>query len=268
MDFDEPPFLAIPVFPNRCFRHSAIYINKGSGITRPEDLAGKTVGELAVYGHDAGVMPKGILSDEFDVTPEQCRWIVGPIDFPMTPVDFIPQPHPDDVEVNWAGADDDLGKKLEEGQIDALISADVPECVLNKSPRVGRLFDDYESVERDYYQRTGIFPIMHTVVVRKDLAAQRPDIVNSVYRGFCDAKDAAAEHLVKGMTFNNMATMVPWLTKRIDENLELLGQNWWPYGVAANRAALDAVLRYHHEQGLTRRRFTCEDIFVDNLLDT
>ncbi|MGV0040361.1 4,5-dihydroxyphthalate decarboxylase [Mycobacterium colombiense] len=266
MDFDDPPFLAIPVFPNRCFRHSAIYVNKDSDITRPQDLAGKTVGELAVYGHDAGVMPKGILSDEFGVTPEQCRWIVGPIDFPMAAVDFIPQPHPADVEVAWTG--DDLGKQLEAGQIDALISADVPECVLHKSPQVGRLFDDYETVERDYYQRTGIFPIMHTVVVRKDLAAQRPDIVSAVYRGFCDAKDAAAEQLVKGMTFNNMASMVPWLTKRIENDRDLLGHDWWPYGVSANRAALDAVLRYHYEQGLTSRRFTCEDVFVDYLLDT
>jgi hypothetical protein len=268
MDVDDPPFLAIPVFLNRCFRHSAIYINKGSGIARPQDLAGKTVGELAVYGHDAGVMSKGILSDEFGVTAGQCRWIVGPIDFPMAPVDFIPQPHPADVEVSWAGAEDDLGKKLEDGQIDALISADVPECVLNGSARVGRLFDDYETVERDYYQRTGIFPIMHTVVVRKELAVQRPDIVSSVYRGFCDAKAAAVEHLVKGMTFNNMATIVPWLTKRIEEDRNLLGEDWWPYGISANRAALDAILRYHYEQGLTTRRFTCEDVFVDYPLET
>jgi hypothetical protein len=268
MDVDDPPFVAIPVFLNRCFRHSAIYINKGSGITRPQDLAGKTVGELGVYGHDGGVMPKGILSDEFGLTPDQCRWIVGPIDFPMASVDFIPQPHPADVQVSWAGADDDLGKKLDAGQIDALISADVPDCVLNKSPSVGRLFEDYETVERDYYRRTGIFPIMHAVVVRKDLAAQRPDIVSAVYRGFCAAKDAAAERLVRGMTFNNVATMVPWLTKRIQQDRDLLGQDWWPYGISANRAALDAVLRYHHEQGLTSRRFTCEDVFVDYLLDT
>ena len=266
MDFDDPPFLAIPAFPNRCFRHSAIYINKGAGITRPQDLAGKTVGELAVYGHDAGVMPKGILSDEFGVTPEQCRWIVGPIDFPMAPVDFIPQPHPRDVDVSWAA--DDLGKKLEAGQIDALISADVPECVLKKSPKVGRLFDDYETVERDYYRRTRIFPIMHTVVVTKELAAQRPDIVSSVYRGFCAAKAAAAQNLVAGMTFNNMATMVPWLTKRIEDDRDVLGEDWWPHGISANRAALEAILRYHHEQGLTTRRFTCEDVFVDYLLDT
>ena len=268
MDFEDPPFVAIPVFPNRCFRHSAIYINKASGIKRPEDLAGKTIGELAVYGHDAGVMPKGILSDEYGLTPDQCRWIVGGIDFPMEPVDFIPQPHPADVEVASAAKGSDLGEMLEVGEIDALISADVPKCVLERSPRVGRLFEDYEAIERDYFRRTGIFPIMHTVVVRKELAAEHPEIVKAVYDGFCGAKQVMAEQYAKGMTFNNMATMLPWFSKLVDEDRSLLGEDWWPYGMAANRKAVDAVLRYHHEQGLTKRRLTCEDIFLPDLLGT
>ena len=263
----KPEFLAIPVFPNRAFRHSAIYVNRSSGIGRPEDLAGKTIGELALYGHDAGVMPKGMLSDDYGVTPDQCRWIVGGIDFPMKPIDFVPQPHPADVAVSWAAPDVDLGSMLEAGEIDALISADVPGCVLRRSPNVGRLFEHYEAAERDYHRRTGIFPIMHTVVVRKQLAVDHPEVVKAVYRGFCAAKDAAVEQLVRGMTFNNMAVMVPWLTKRIEESRDVLGKDWWPYGVEANRAALDAVLRFHHEQGLTRRRFTVEDIFVPYLLD-
>ena len=268
MDFDDPPFVAIPVFPNRCFRHSAIYINKASGIKRPEDLAGKTIGELAVYGHDAGVMPKGILSDEYGLTPDQCRWIVGGIDFPMEPVDFIPQPHPAAVEVTSAAKGADLGEMLETGEIDALISADVPKCVLEKSPRVGRLFEDYEATERAYFRRTGIFPIMHTVVVRKELAAEHPEIVKAVYDGFCDAKQVMAEQYTKGMTFNNMATMLPWFSKLVDEDRSLLGEDWWPYGLSANRKAVDAVLRYHYEQGLTKRRLTCEDIFLPELLGT
>ncbi len=268
LDFDDPPFLAIPVFPVRMFRHSAIYINKASGITKPQDLAGKTIGELALYGHDAGVWPKGILSDDFGITPNQCRWIVGGIDFPIKPVDFVPQPHPDTVEVTSAAEGDDLGKMLEEGKIDALISADVPQCVLEKSPQVGRLFEDYQGIERAYYQRTGIFPIMHTVVVRKELAAERPEIVKAVYQGFCNAKTAAVEQIVKGMTFNNMATMVPWLSKLVGDDRDLLGDDWWPYGLKANRKAVDAYLRYHFEQGLSKRRLTCEDIFVPALLDT
>ncbi len=268
MDFDDPPFLAIPVFPNRAFRHSAVYVNKASGIRRPEDLAGKTVGELALYGHDAGVMPKGMLSEEYGVTPDQCRWIIGGIDFPMKPIDYVPQPHPGNVEVMWAAEGADLGEMLESGEIDALISADIPKCVLQKSPKVGQLFEQFAATERDYYRRTGIFPIMHTVVVKKQLVIERPDIVKAVYEGFCEAKDAMTGQLVHGMTFNNMATMVPWLSKLIGENRELLGDDWWPYGLEANRKALDTYLRYHFEQGLSKRRMTCEDIFVPALLAT
>lgn len=262
------PFLAIPAFPVRAFRHGAIYVNKASGIRRPQDLAGKRIGELALYGHDAGVMPKGILSDDFGVRPEQSRWIVGGIDFPMDPIEFVPRPVPDGVEVEWAGKGADLGKLLEAGEIDALISADVPKAILEKSSRVGRLFEDYDEVERDYYRRTGIFPIMHAVVVTRELAEERPDLVEAVYRGFCAAKDRMQEQYVKGMTFNNMTVMLPWLTKLIGDGRELLGDDWWPYGIARNRAAIDAILRYHHEQGLTKRRFEIEDVFVPGLLDT
>ena len=264
----QSPFVAIPVFPVRSFRHGAIYINKASGIARPEDLVGKRIGELALYGHDAGVMAKGILSDEFGVKPEQSRWIVGGIDFPMDPIDFVSHPAPDGVEVEWAAKGVDLGTMLEAGEIDALISADVPKCVLEKSPKVGRLFEDYEAVERDYYRRTGIFPIMHTIVVKREFAMEQPALVEAVYKGFCAAKDQVAEQYVKGMTFNNMMMMLPWLTKLIGDNRDVLGQDWWPYGITANRAAIDAVLRYHHEQGLTKRRFTIEDVFVLSLLDT
>ena len=267
-DEGRSPFLAIPVFLVRAFRHGAIYVNTASGIRRPQDLAGKRIGELALYGHDAGVMPKGILSDDFGLRPEQSRWLIGGIDFPMDPIDFVPRPVPDGVEVEWAGKGADLGELLEAGEIDALISADVPKAILEKSSRVGRLFEDYKEVERDYYRRTGIFPIMHAVVVTRELAEERPDLVEAVYRGFCAAKDRMQEQYVKGMTFNNMTVMLPWLTKLIGDGRELLGDDWWPYGIARNRAAIDAILRYHHEQGLTKRRFEIEDVFVPGLLDT
>jgi 4,5-dihydroxyphthalate decarboxylase len=267
-DGRESPFLAIPVFLVRSFRHGAIYINKNSGITRPEDLAGKRVGELALYGHDAGVMPKGALSDDYGVRPEQMRWIVGGIDFPIDPIDFVPHPVPDGVEVEWAAKGVDLGEMLERGEIDALISADIPKCVLEKSPKVGRLFEDYEQVERDYYRRTGIFPIMHTVVVKREVAIAQPEIVKAIYQSFYEAKKRMAQQYAMGMTFNNMTIMLPWLTKLIDADRDLLGNDWWPYGIEANRSAIDAILRYHHEQGLTKRRFQIEDVFVPSLLDT
>jgi 4,5-dihydroxyphthalate decarboxylase len=140
--------------------------------------------------------------------------------------------------------------------------------VRRKSPKVGLLFEDYETAGRDYFGRTGIFPIMHMVVVKADLAREKPDLVKAVYQSFCDAKRIAVEQYVKGMTFNNMQTMIPWLTGLIGQNRDLMGADWWPYGVNANRAAIDAVLRYHHEQGLTAKRFAVEDIFVPYLLDS
>ncbi|HEY1216094.1 MAG TPA: hypothetical protein VGE93_20900 [Bryobacteraceae bacterium] len=266
MDFEEPPFLAIPVFLLHMFRHSAIYVNKAK-VRKPEDLVGKRIGELAMYGHDAGVWPKGILSDEFGVKPEQCRWLIGGIDFPLKPIDWLPQPHPPGVEVEQARADVDLGELLVSGEIDALISADAPKAYLEGNPAVGRLFENYVEVERDYYRRTGNFPIMHLVVVRKELADRQPEVVKAVYEGFKQAKAACEEKFVKGMTFNNMTIMIPWLSALIAEDRALLGNDWWPYGISRNRSTLDTFLRYHFEQGLSKRRMRIEEVFVPYLLE-
>lgn len=268
LELDDPPFVAIPVFPNRQFRHSAIFINTSSGIKSPEDLAGKTIGEFGVYGHDAGVWTKGILSDEYGLTPDQCRWVIGASDWYMPPYDFIPQLHPADVDVVSVSEGKALGPMLEAGEIDALISAVVPECVLNDTLQVARLFPDYESVERDYYQRTAIFPIMHTVVVRRELLAQHPGLSQSIYRGFCDSKEVAMEQYRKGQFEQHGQLMIPWFTPLFDENRRLFPKDWWPYGVEANRKSIDTYLRYFFEQSLSQRRWTCEDIFVPELLGT
>ena len=267
MDFDEPPFLAIPVFTLHMFRHSAIYINKNAGIERPQDLAGKRIGELALYGHDAGIWPKGILSDEYGVGPEQSRWLIGGIDFPLKPINWIPQPHPPGTEVEQAGADVDLGELLRTGELDALISADAPEAYLKRDPAVGRLFEDHVTVERDYFRRTGIFPMMHMIVVKRELAEREPEVVKAVYEGFKQSKAMCQETFVRGMTFNNMMTMIPWLSALIAEDRKLLGDDWWPYGMKRNRAAVDTFLRYHYEQGLSKRHWSAEEVFVPYLMD-
>ncbi len=267
-DLEDCPFTAIPVFPVRVFRHSAIYINNACGIKEPADLAGKKIGELALYGHDAGVWPKGILSDEYGLTPDQCSWIVGKLDWPLSSTDYVSHPHPSNVTANWPNELEDLGAKLEAGEIDALISADIPKCMLDHSPKVSQLFPDSKTMEQDYFKRTGIFPIMHLVVVRKDLLAQHPGLAAAIYKGFCEAKDATAKGYEFKKIFNNMDVMIPWLSNLINDNRALMGSDWWPYGVEANRKAVNTFLRYHYEQGLSKRMLTCEDIFAPQLLNT
>ena len=264
----DSPFVAIPVFPNRAFRHSAIYVNKASGIQAPEDLNGKTIGELALYGHDAGVMPKGMLMEEHGFRPETCRWIIGGLDWPMKPIDFVPKPHPANVSVQDIAQGKELGAMLEAGEIDALISADNPRCVLENSPKVGRLFPNYPAVEREYFTRTGIFPIMHTIVVRKDVLANYPELARTLYQAFVDAKKAAVKNYQHRRIFNNMDIMFPWFSHLIEEDRTILGEDWWPYGIAANRKTLETVLRYHFEQGITGRLYTISDLFAADLLDT
>ena len=264
----ESPYVAIPVFPNRAFRHSAIFVNLASGIDKPEDLNGKTIGELALYSHDAGIMSKGMLMDEFGFKPETCKWVIGGLDWPLKPIDFVPHTHPSDVEVTDIEKGKELGAMLEAGEIDALISADVPKCILEHSPRVGRLFPGFRAVETDYYERTGIFPIMHTVVIRRDLLKRHSDLALSIYQGFCDAKKAAEEKYKHGLIFNSMGTMFPWFSQLIEDDTALLGADWWPYGIEANRKSIDAVLRYHNEQGITDRLFTIDELFLPELLAT
>jgi hypothetical protein len=267
LDLEDPPSIAIPVFLARQFRHSAIFVNTSKGIESPRDLAGKTVGEFATYGHDAGVAAKGALSDDYGVTPDQCRWVVGGFDWPMAPFDLVPELHPGGVDVGPIPADAALGSMLDEGEIDAMISADVPQYVRNGSPNVAHLFGDHRSVEREYYRRTGIFPVMHTVVARRDLAARHPDLVN-VYRAFCEAKDVVLQEYRTGRIFNHMDVPTPWFSDLYDHDVEVFGADWWPYGVAANRITVGVFLHWHHEQGLSRRRMTCDEVFASELLNT
>ncbi len=267
-DRDDSPFLALPIFPNRNFRHSSLFVNVDSGIERPEDLAGRTVGEFALYGSDPGVWMKGVLADEYGVTPDQLDWVIGGTDHPIPAFDWIPQPVPDGVRVRHAGDDQTLGALLEAGEIDALLSVDVPQSLLNGSTKkIRRLFVNYEAVERDYYRRTGIFPMMHVVAIRRELAGV-PGLVESVYRAFCQAKEIVQEHYRANASKQHMAVITPWFSELFAENRALLGEDWWPYGLDANRTAVDTFLRYHHEQGLSARRLTCDELFAPELLGT
>jgi ABC-type nitrate/sulfonate/bicarbonate transport system substrate-binding protein len=264
-DTEKAPFMALPIFPNRNFRHSAIYVNTKSGIQEPEDLNGKTIGEFALYGHDAGVWPKGILSDEYGFKPDECRWIIGGTDYPIPAFSWIPQPLPEGIDVRHTEGSQTLGAMLETGEIDSLVSVDVPQSVLDGSPNVRRLFPDYESVERDYFRRTGIFPPMHVVAIRKEFV-EEPGLVRAIYQAFCAAKDIVAQQYLDGASKQHMDVLTPWFSELFAENRRLMSDDWWPYGVEKNRKAIDTFARYHFEQGLSKNLVSSEDIFVPSLL--
>jgi 4,5-dihydroxyphthalate decarboxylase len=254
------PYVALPIFPNRVFRHSCVFVTTRSGITGPGDLVGRTIGEFGTYGQDSGVWAKGILSDEYGFEPAANKWVIGGIDRPSAPFGFIPHPHPDDVSV--VPADRALGDLLATGEIDALFSANVPQCVLDGNPDVARLFPDFEPLERDYHRRTGIFPIMHAVVIRRELLDQAAD----VYRLFSEAATSAADRYRRDRRLYQVPTMVPWMNALVERNESQFGEDWWPYGISANRAVLETYLRYHYEQGLSSRLWAVEEVFA--LLDT
>jgi 4,5-dihydroxyphthalate decarboxylase len=153
---------------------------------------------------------------------------------------------------------------LESGEIDALISARSPPCFVKGSPKVKRLFPNYKDVEIDYYKRTKIFPIMHVLVIRKDVYDKNPWVARSLYKAFAEAKDRAIRNL--NFPTNTLSCTLPWLTWEREQLKEIFGPDWWPYGIEANRHVLEHLIRYMNEQGLLARRLAVEEIFAPNLV--
>ncbi len=264
---DDPPFIAIPVFPVRFFRHASVFINTASGIDSPADLAGKALGEVFVFGHDAGVWMKGILRDEYGLRLETAQHYVGEMNEYGPKWDWLPGNPPAGARVEQLGPGRTLNALLESGEIAACFSAMTPRSLLEGSAQVRRLFTDYPAVERDYFRRTGIFPIMHTFVIRRDVHRQHPWVARSLYQALKEARDKVYKQLKTADEYMHSSMMMPWFSALRDENRRLLGEDFWPYGFRSNHHTVDTFLRYHHEQGLTRR-YTPEEIFCPETLDT
>lgn len=261
LELDDPPFIAIPVFPLRFFRHSAIFVNAASGITEPAQLAGKRIGEPFAYGHDAAIWARGILSDEYGVPVTSPTYYVGAVDA-HSRRDFSPFPLPQHVRIEQLGPQQTLDAMLASGDLDALYSAIVPPSYRDGSGRVVRLFERYEPVERAYYAKTRIFPIMHVLAIKRELYRKHPWIAQSLYKAFNEAKEKAFESYRSWAAFQHASFAIPWLSAHIAENRELMGDDLWPYGLEANRQTIETFLRYHHEQGLSKRLFTPDELFA------
>jgi 4,5-dihydroxyphthalate decarboxylase len=260
------PLVGIPVFPVRLFPHSLIYVNKNSGIKSPRDLIGKRVGEPYAYGHDAAIWARGMLSDEYGVPIDSVSYHIGAIDGARRR-DFAPlNPPPANIRVEKIRPDQTLDGMLESGEIDALYCAMVPPSVLKGSPNVQRLFPDYRKIEQDYFRKTGIFPIVHFVAIRRDLYRQHKWLAQSLYKAFKEAK-AHSERFYRSQDgIMHRLFMLPWMTALQDEVRAAMGEDWWPYGVEANRKTLETFLRYHHEQGFSRRQIKPEELFAPETL--
>jgi 4,5-dihydroxyphthalate decarboxylase len=266
LDLAERPFVAIPVFPVRTFRHSAIYINADAGIREPKDLIGKRMGEFVFYGHDAGLWPKGILSSEYGVPHDTFTYFFGGVGQPAQPQTWVPSRPPAHIRGEHIGTQRTLDAMLEAGEIDALVSAVTPPTLLKGASKIRRLFENFEPVERDYFRRTGIFPIMHTLVIRREVYEEHPWSAMALYRAFKEAKALALQRYTHAAIINHTTFSIPWMTAHVAEVRGLMGEDWWPYGLEANRKVLDTFLGYHHEQGLSKRRYKPEELFLPETL--
>jgi 4,5-dihydroxyphthalate decarboxylase len=260
---DDPAFIAIPAFPSRFFRHSCIFVSTKSGIRKPADLKGRRIG-VPEYQMTAPVWIRGILSDDYGVKVTDVEHFSGGEEEPGRD-EKLKLDLPRQIRLQPIKEYQTLSRMLADGELDALVTARAPSTFHKEPDRVQRLFPDYVEVEKEYYRRTRIFPIMHTVVIRRDVYEKHPWVAQSLYKA-CVASKARAYELYNQTAA--MPAMLPWSVAHVEEARREMGEDWWPYGLAPNRHVLDTFLRYHHEQGLSRRRFSPEELFARETLES
>ena len=260
---DNPPFIAIPIFPSRFFRHSCIYVYAGSGICEPKDLIGKRIGNPE-YQMTAPVWIRGILSDEFGVPVSGATYLSGGEEEPGRP-EKLALSLPPIFRVEAIPATKTLSQMIASGEIDALYTARAPSTFTNGSGPVRRLFANYAEVEHAYYQKTRIFPIMHTVVIRRDVYEKHPWVAQSLFKAFLAAQREVYEDLHDSAA---LKLMLPWLLWHTEETEKVMGRDFWPYGLEQNEHTLSTFLRYSYEQGLSKRPLTPREIFAPESLES
>jgi 4,5-dihydroxyphthalate decarboxylase len=259
---DNPAFIAIPIFPSRMFRHSNIWVNTKSGIRTPKDLIGKRVG-MPEFQLTALVWIRGFLKDDHGVPVESVTYWTGGLE-DAGRIEKIDLGLPPSIKVDTIDETKTLSQMLDAGEIDALYSPRAPSSFLKGSPNVTRLFPDYPEQERVYYQKYKIFPIMHTVVIRRSLYQQHPWIAQNLYKAFVESQRIAYAEL------NELAalkTMLPWLPQHIEDTKKVMGDDFWPYGLDKNMPTLTRFLQYHYEQGLSKRLLTPKELFAPESLE-
>jgi 4,5-dihydroxyphthalate decarboxylase len=251
------PFVAIPAFPSRVFRHGFIFVNRKSGVRMPKELEGRRIG-VPLYTMTAAIWIRGLLQREYGVDLSQVRWVQGALKKAgahgrPTVAPLLRQPT---IEINDSGKS--LSRLLADGDIDAVIGSRPVEGV-GTNPEIQRMFPNYREIEKDYYRRTRIFPIMHLVVIRRDVHEAHPFVAQSLYDALCESKDRALEQMKER---GALRYMLPWLPADMDEIDDVFGGDPWPYGIEANRPTLEALIQYMVEQHLIPKQIPIEDLFV------
>ena len=259
---EKKNFIAIPVFPSRFFRHSCIYVNSKSGIREPKDLVGRKVGNPE-YQMTAPVWIRGILQDEYGVPVDTQTYCTGGEESPNRE-EKLRLDLPPNIKVQPIGPTQTLSAMLASGEIAALYTARMP-STFSTGGNVRRLFPDFKEVEQEYFRKTRIFPMMHTVAIRREVYEANRWVAQSLMKAFVEAQRRTYDDLYVTAA---LKAMLPWLTSHVEEARALMGEDYWPYGFAKNREALATFLRYHHEQGLSKRLLQPEELFAPETMES
>ena len=251
------PFVAVPAALSKLFRHSCIYVRSGSGIKTPQDLRGKRVG-TSQWSATAIVFIRGMLEHDYGIKSADMHWFMGGlrafVEPPLIPLDL-----PKDIRLEFLSEGQTLEQIFEAGKLDALFSIYMPQLFVDGSPAIARLFPNYKEAEQDYYRRTRIFPIMHTVVLREDIYRAHPWAARNIYEALVKARDLAVEGLYDS---DALRVALPWLLDHVEESRGVLGQNFWAYGLKPNRPTYEAIGHYVYEQGLSPRVVHPDELFA------
>lgn len=255
-------YIAIPIYLSRNFRHSYVFLPGDSPITKPEELRGKTVG-VAEYQMTAAVWQRAFMEHDYGISPRDMTWVEGGLWGPGF-IERNPIPPPPGVSIGRIPEDKTLHQMLAAGELDALFTAARPPQLTDGSGRIRRLFPNYVQLEQDYYRRTGIFPIMHTVVVRRSIYEANRWIAASLALGFAQAQEVGWK---RSQETGTLTVMLPWMQAQMEEILEVMGPRHWKYGFAENHTTLEAMCKYHYEQALSERRLQPEELFAEETLE-
>jgi 4,5-dihydroxyphthalate decarboxylase len=251
------PFVALPVFPTRAFRHSFIFINAKAGIRTPKDLEGRRVGTQQ-YRQTTGLWIRGMLRHDYGVDTDTIRYFEGGVNVPHPPANEGGMRALKALSIEQLGPTQCIDAMLRSGELDAYFASTMPDS-FGKTPDVVRLFPDYRAQERAWFERTGIFPINHVLVIRESVHAQHPWVAESIFK----ACEAAKRWCVEQIRFSGaLRYMMPWLMDEIEEMDKLFGANPWPYGVEANRTTLEFLAQLLVEQYFTAEKPEVDKIFA------